>query len=176
MAERNKMRKGKKSGAGLDDIPKPTLWCYNALQFLERHSMPRQSVSNLVEVGNDNGSTSSCESPVISPFDNGSCVVAEMSSSSEGQATDFVALDKVDTPTTGSARMAKKRGQEPDIRQFLERASSALEDTKRRHTSNEHFGLFVGMELDKLDNAIVRKKAICDINNVLMNAFLEDQN
>ena len=40
----------KKSGAGVEDVEEPKLWCYDQLSFLKSHCSIRQSTSNIEEV------------------------------------------------------------------------------------------------------------------------------
>ena len=42
VAELNKIRQSKKSGAGLEEMYKPTLWYFEKLHFLRDHVLPRR--------------------------------------------------------------------------------------------------------------------------------------
>jgi hypothetical protein len=44
-----KVMKSARSGAGADDLYKPSLWYFNLLSFLNDHENPRESISDIEE-------------------------------------------------------------------------------------------------------------------------------
>ncbi|XP_036341832.1 uncharacterized protein LOC118751166 [Rhagoletis pomonella] len=56
LQECRSVKNSKKSGAGVDDVHCPKLWCFDQLKFLHNHVQFRQSVTN-VEEGSDDASS-----------------------------------------------------------------------------------------------------------------------
>ncbi|XP_046384663.1 uncharacterized protein LOC124154942 [Ischnura elegans] len=182
MAEKNKLIRSKKSGAGVEEVVRPKLWCYNNLSFLERHTAPRKSVSNLDPVELNKETPIETQSGELSDVtaeeqhEIGTIPVPLLSEESTSASADHCNISSRSGSSRGVPTPKRRRTGEADITTFLSKASSALEQgTLRKNTKFEKFGLFVGQEIADISDEKKQKAAMQKIFDIVMKAK-DDEN
>lgn len=151
-----KIKESKKSGAGADDVVKPSVWWYDLVAFLVMEAEPNQTLDNLENCPNTCNKTQDDQSPT-----------AELQS----------------TPVSGTP-LKRKRGSKTDLStiameclQEIRKSNEAIEHTEVGSAGVDLdaegiFGQHIAAELRKVTSEVVKQIMKSEIQNVLLRAHM----